>query len=98
MVYKNHNTMKKPKLKKGIYQHFKNKKFYEVLEIVRHTETEEWMVFYKPLYRSPFADRMVRPYKMFFEKTKPRSVLGSATGAKHPETGKLVLRFEFIKK
>ena len=86
MVYKNHNTMKKPKLKKGIYQHFKNKKFYEVLEIVRHTETEEWMVFYKPLYRSPFADRMVRPYKMFFEKTK------------HPETGKLVQRFTYIRK
>ena len=78
--------MIKPKLKKGIYQHFKNKKFYEVLDVVRHTETEEWMVLYKPLYKSPFANLMVRPYKMFFEKTKSQ------------ETGKLVPRFLYIRK
>lgn len=89
--------LKKPKLKKGIYQHFKNKKFYDVQNVVRHTETEEWMILYKPLYRSPFADLMVRPYKMFFGKVKPRSELGSTTGAKHPETGKLVPRFIYIR-
>ena len=76
--------MKKPKLKKGIYKHFKNKKKYEVQSVARHTETEEWMVVYKPLYRSDFADLCVRPYKMFFEK------------AKDPETGKLVPRFEYV--
>lgn len=78
--------MKKPKLKKGIYQHFKNRKFYEVLDVVRHTETEEWMVLYKPLYRSLFANLCVRPYKMFFEKVKS------------PETGKRVPRFLYIRK
>lgn len=77
--------MKKPKLKKGIYQHFKNKKFYEVQSVAKHTETEDWMVIYKPLYRSDFADLCVRPYKMFFEKTK------------HPDTGKLVPRFAYIR-
>jgi hypothetical protein len=56
-----------------------------VQNVVRHTETEEWMILYKPLYRSPFADLMVRPYKMFFEK------------AKHLETGKLVPRFVYIR-
>ena len=78
--------MKKPKLKKGIYQHFKNHKFYDVQSVARHTETEEWMVIYKPLYRLDFADLCVRPYEMFFEK------------AKDPVSGKLVPRFSYIRK
>lgn len=77
--------MKKPKLKKGIYQHYKNKKFYDVQNVARHTETEEWMVVYKPLYKSDFADLDVRPYDMFFENVKDL------------ETGKLVPRFKYIK-
>jgi len=76
---------KKPKLKKGIYRHFKNKKLYEVQNVARHSETEEWMVIYKPLYKSDFAQLCVRPYKMFFEKVKS------------PETGKMVPRFVYIK-
>jgi len=89
--------MKKPRLKKGIYKHFKNKKLYQVLDVVRHTETEEWMVLYKPLYKSDFANICVRPYKMFFEKVKPRSELCSTTGVKSPEDGVLVPRFKYIK-
>ena len=77
--------MKKPKLKKGIYQHYKNKKFYRVEDIVRHTETKEWMVLYKPLYKSDFASVVVRPYKMFVEKVRD------------PETKKLMPRFQYIK-
>lgn len=77
--------MKKPKLKKGIYQHFKTKNFYEVQNVARHTETEEWMVVYKPLYKSKFADLDVRPYKMFFEKVED------------PESHKLVPRFKYIR-
>ena len=77
--------MKTPKLKKGIYKHFKNKKFYDVQNVVRHSETEEWMVLYKPLYKSNFAKLCVRPYKMFFERVKD------------PETGKLISRFQYIR-
>jgi hypothetical protein len=36
-------------LKKGIYRHFKGN-FYEVLEVARHSETEEWFVVYRALY------------------------------------------------
>ena len=76
----------KPKLKKGIYSHFKHPdKFYEVLTLARNTETEEWLVIYKPLYKSDFADLCARPYKMFFEK------------AKDSKTGKLMPRFKYIK-
>ncbi len=62
--------METPKIKKGIYQHYKNKKKYQVLDVVRHTETEEWMVLYKALYKSEFAKLCVRPYAMFFEEVK----------------------------
>lgn len=78
--------LKRPKLKKGIYKHFKNKKLYEVQNIARHSETEEWVVIYKPLYKSDFAELCVRPYKMFFEKVKS------------PETKKLVPRFKYVNK
>ena len=77
--------MKKPKFKKGIYRHFKNKKLYEAQNVARHTETEEWMVMYKPLYKSDFADLCIRPYTKFFDKTKD------------PETGKSVPRFRYIR-
>lgn len=77
---------KKPKLKNGIYRHFKNKKLYQTQNIARDTETEEWKVIYKPLYKSDFSDLCVRPYKMFFEKVKDQ------------ETGKLVPRFKYTSK
>ncbi len=77
--------MKTPKATKGKYQHYRNKRFYKLIDVVRHSETEEWMVLYKPLYKSSFADLSVRPYKMFFEK------------AKDPETGKMVPRFALIR-
>jgi hypothetical protein len=80
-------SMRKPKLKKGIYSHFKHPElFYEVQSLARDTETEEWMVVYIPLYKLKFADLCVRPYKMFFEKVK------------NPETGKMIPRFSLKKK
>ncbi len=78
--------MNKPKLKKGIYRHFKNKKLYDVQNVAKHSETEKWMVIYKPLYKSDFADLCIRPYEMFFE------------NAKSPETGEMVLRFQYIRR
>lgn len=53
-----------PELRKGFYQHYKGP-YYEVLDLVRHSESEEWHV----LYRTCYGDwgRWVRPYAMFVE-------------------------------
>ena len=32
----------------GNYVHYKNGKHYKVIDVVRHSETEEWMVLYAP--------------------------------------------------
>ena len=51
-------------VKKGLYRHFKGNE-YEVMEIARHSETEETFVVYRCLY----GDRSVwvRPLSMFDE-------------------------------
>ncbi len=66
-------------LKKGIYQHYKGK-YYEVLHLARHSETEEWMVVYKALYGE--EGMWVRPYEMFVERVEVDGVM--------------VSRFEFV--
>lgn len=48
----------------GVYQHYKGN-FYNVLGIVRHTETEESLVLYQSMY--PNFETWVRPLPMFFE-------------------------------
>lgn len=53
-----------PLLPNGRYRHFKGKE-YEVLGMARHSETEEIMVIYRPLYDD--SGLWVRPYKMFTE-------------------------------
>ena len=68
-------------LKKGIYQHYKGK-YYEVLHLARHSETEEWMVVYKTLYDEEGI--WVRPYEMFVEDVNVK--------------GKTVKRFTFVGK
>lgn len=57
------------KLQAGVYQHFKGK-FYLVLGLARHTETEELLVVYVPLYLREGPRISVRPYDMFFEKVE----------------------------
>lgn len=53
--------------KKGIYHHFKDaSKEYEVMGIALHTETEEPMVLYRPLYETD-QEYFVRPLAMFME-------------------------------
>ena len=49
-------------IKKGLYQHFKGN-YYKVLGLSRHSETQEELVVYQPLY----GDRglWVRPLEMF---------------------------------
>jgi hypothetical protein len=49
----------------GNYVHYKNGKHYKVIDVARHSETEEWMV----LYRAEYGDfgLWVRPLTMFME-------------------------------
>lgn len=51
-------------MKTGIYEHYKGPR-YEVIDTVRHSETEELMVLYRTCYGD--KDLWVRPYTMFFE-------------------------------
>lgn len=48
----------------GRYRHYKGQD-YEVLGAVRHSETEEVLVLYRPLYND--SGLWVRPHAMFFE-------------------------------
>ncbi|MCL6263087.1 DUF1653 domain-containing protein [Craterilacuibacter sp. RT1T] len=54
----------KPELTPGRYRHYKGQD-YEVIDLVCHSETEEWLVLYRPLYGE--GGLWVRPYTMFFE-------------------------------
>lgn len=54
-----------PVIESGIYEHFKGMR-YEVLGVALHSETQEPMVIYKPLYKTD-AEYWVRPYDMFVE-------------------------------
>ena len=51
-------------IKPGLYQHYKGNQ-YEVIDIVRHSETEEEMVLYRALYGE--RGLWVRPLTMFSE-------------------------------
>lgn len=54
-----------PNIQKGRYRHYKDK-LYEVYGVALHSETQEVLVVYKPLYES-VAEFWVRPYEMFVE-------------------------------
>ncbi len=51
-------------MKAGKYQHYKGP-FYEVIDVARHSETEEEMVVYRTLYGD--FSLWVRPLSMFTE-------------------------------
>jgi hypothetical protein len=67
----------KPNVKLGRYRHYKGNE-YEVLDVVCHSETLEWLVLYKRLYEREGPELWVRPAVMFVEdvvidgKTMPR--------------------------
>jgi len=70
-----------PTITPGIYVHYKSDDMrYQVFGIGRHSETDEYFVVYKPLYKTEDEqpDFWVRPYEMFIEnvtidgKTMPR--------------------------
>lgn len=56
--------MEKPDIRPGIYRHFKGNR-YQVIDLARHSETEEWMVVYRALYGE--RGLWVRPASMWLE-------------------------------
>jgi hypothetical protein len=56
----------------GHYRHYKGGE-YEVIGVARHSETNEPMVVYRPLYNT--TGWWVRPHAMFFESV----VIGGVT-------------------
>ena len=75
-----------PSIQPGRYRHYKGGE-YEVFGVVRHSETLEPLVLYRPLYND--SGNWVRPYAMFVGpvehegKTQPRFswLASAATGA-----------------
>lgn len=65
----------------GIYQHYKGMN-YRVINLAKHSETLEWMVYYECLYDNPEASFWVRPLSMFCETVEVK--------------GRLVPRFKYI--
>lgn len=63
----------------GLYRHYKGGE-YQVLGVARHSETEEILVLYRPLYGK--KELWVRPLAMFVE------TVSTARGG--------VLRFEYV--
>lgn len=57
------------KIKLGKYQHYKGN-YYEVIDIVHHSENLDELVLYKTLYENPVGELWVRPLEMFIEKVK----------------------------
>lgn len=66
-------------LKPGRYRHYKGND-YQVIDLARHSETEEWMVVYRTLYGD--FDLWVRPLEMFNEEVEV--------------DGKMCRRFTFV--
>ncbi len=64
MTGSNHDS---PTLQPGRYRHFKGKD-YEVLGVARHSEGQEDMVVYRPLYGE--SGLWVRPLSMFVEEVE----------------------------
>lgn len=56
--------MQSEKIKPGRYRHYKGND-YQVIDIVCHSETQELLVLYKPLYGE--GKLWVRPLDMFIE-------------------------------
>lgn len=56
-------------LKLGKYLHYKGK-YYEVLGVAKHSETQEDFVYYQALYPNELSQTWVRPLKMFLEKVE----------------------------
>jgi hypothetical protein len=65
MTHIPHTELSVPPLELGTYRHYKGD-LYEVIGVALHSETQEPVVVYKPLYETP-VPLWVRPYTMFIE-------------------------------
>lgn len=63
-----------PSIEKGTYRHSKKGHLYEVLGMALHTETDEPLVIYRPLYDSEY-ELFARPYTMFIEQVELNGVV-----------------------
>lgn len=61
-----------PAIQTGRYRHYKGGE-YEVLGVVRHSESLEPLVLYRPLYND--SGYWVRPFAMFFEEIRHAGTL-----------------------
>lgn len=64
MTHQDLTLQKPPHVPRGDYLHYKNL-CYEVVDVVRHSETLEWLVLYRALYGE--RGLWVRPAAMFCE-------------------------------
>ena len=71
----------KPVIEKGLYRHYKGAE-YQVIDVARHSETEEWFVVYETRYADEAPSTWVRPADMFAETVE----IG----------GEVIARFQFI--
>lgn len=71
------------KVRIGIYEHFKGKR-YRVLGVAKHSETLEDLVVYEVLHKNNLSKLWVRPLEMFLGQTEL--------------DGKTVPRFKYLEK
>lgn len=50
----------------AIFRHYKGDQ-YQVVALALHSNDEEWMVVYKPLYEHPDASLFTRPLREWYE-------------------------------
>ncbi len=50
-----------------IYAHYKTGDKYRVIDIALHSNDDEWMVVYKPMYENPAAKLFTRPLREWRE-------------------------------
>ena len=55
-----------PYVQPGRYRHYKGND-YQVMDVARHSETEEWFVIYQTRYKNEKPSTSIRPADMFLE-------------------------------
>ena len=73
-------TTQEATIKPGLYRHYKGNE-YQVIDVARHSETEEAFVVYRALYGE--RGMWIRPLEMFSETVE--------------REGELIARFEYIR-
>ena len=55
--------------KGGVYRHYKGD-LYRVVLLAEHSNDEEWMVVYEPMYENPDAPYFTRPLREWRQKVE----------------------------